>query len=292
LADQLCGAAGRQGEAASAIEEQLRLALEACAHRWPGVCVPEEAFVQHVAAHLPQAQPMDVGLEGMKLEDLYLALACGRGDQAALAAFENSFAEDLRVAHVRMGAKAPGLDDYLQTLRRKLFVEDPPRIWTYGGVGALRSWLRVAAVRTLLDMTRSKASSEVATPEEGFDRVPAAQDDPELAYLKVNYRHAFKEAFEEAAGALRPEARNVLRAHFVHGLNIDEIAAAHGVHRATAARRLAKAREDLLRDTRRILLARLSLSRDELASVMRLIESKLHVSVERLLQTGGQGEDL
>ena len=84
----------------------------------------------------------------------------------------------------------------------------------------------------------------------------------------------------------------MLRAHFVHGLNIDEIAAAHGVHRATAARRLAKAREDLLRDTRRILLARLSLSRDELASVMRLIESKLHVSVERLLQTRGQGEDL
>ncbi|MFW5740395.1 MAG: hypothetical protein ACOC1F_08510 [Myxococcota bacterium] len=30
------------------------------------------------------------------------------------------------------------------------------------------------------------------------------------------YRHAFREAFEEAAGALTPEARNVLRAHFVH----------------------------------------------------------------------------
>jgi RNA polymerase sigma-70 factor (ECF subfamily) len=287
LAERWLDAMGRTSGEIEVLEARLRAAVEASRLRWPGVSLAEEAFVDHLAALvLPGTDPGEA-LDAMQLEELYLACACGQGDRAALEAFDQRFSEDLRIAHVRMGGRAPGLEDYLQTIRRKLFAEQPPGILRYAGTGALRSWLRVTAVRVLLDMTRNMASREVATADNRFDAVPAAEDDPELAYLKVSYRHAFREAFEEAATGLSPEARNVLRAHFVHGLGIDEIAATHGIHRATAARRLAKAREDLLRDTRRILLARLSLSRDELASVMRLIESKLHVSMQRLLRTGG-----
>ena len=287
LAERWLDAMGGTGGDLEVLEARLRAAVEGARHRWPHVLLAENAFVDHVASHVPPGVEPGEALDGMELEDLYLTCACGHGDRAALEAFDQRFSEDLRIAHVRMGARAPGLEDYLQTIRRKLFAEQPPGILRYAGTGALRSWLRVTAVRVLLDMTRNMASREVATADNRFDAVPAAEDDPELAYLKVSYRHAFREAFEEAATGLSPEARNVLRAHFVHGLGIDEIAATHGIHRATAARRLAKAREDLLRDTRRILLVRLSLSRDELASVMRLIESKLHVSVQRLLRTGG-----
>jgi hypothetical protein len=43
------------------------------------------------------------------------------------------------------------------------------------------------------------------------------------------------------------------------------------------------AKATLLMETRRRLMAGLRLSRDELESVMRMIESQLHVSVLRLL---------
>lgn len=287
LTDRLQASSGRCADDAGEVERLLRSALEEARRRWPAVQVPDERFVDHVASRLPQDEGVEAALLGRRLEDSYLAMACASRDPAALKAFDREFSQDLHVAHSRLGNRAPGFDDFVQTLRRKLFVDEPPGILRFDGTGSLRSWLRVTAVRTLLDMTRSKSSTEVATRDEVFEGVPAAEDDPELAYLKVNYRHAFREAFEQAAQQLEPQARNVLRAHFVHGMTIDEIAASHGIHRATAARRLAGAREDLLRDTRRILLARLSLSRDELASVMRLIESRLHVTLQRLFETRG-----
>ena len=66
-------------------------------------------------------------------------------------------------------------------------------------------------------------------------------------------------------------------------MTIDEIAAAFGIHRATAARRVTSARDKLLADTRRRLLEKLSLESRELDSIFRLIESRLHISMGRLL---------
>ncbi|MBN1606671.1 MAG: transcriptional regulator, partial [Polyangiaceae bacterium] len=71
--------------------------------------------------------------------------------------------------------------------------------------------------------------------------------------------------------------------YYSAGLTIDEIAAAFGIHRATAARRVARARSALLAATRRELGERLRMSTAALKSVMRLIQSQLHASVRRLL---------
>lgn len=60
------------------------------------------------------------------------------------------------------------------------------------------------------------------------------------------------------------DERDLLRQHVLHGRTIDEIGAALGVHRGTAARRIARARETLLKGTRRRLMARLRVTRGEL----------------------------
>jgi RNA polymerase sigma-70 factor (ECF subfamily) len=66
-------------------------------------------------------------------------------------------------------------------------------------------------------------------------------------------------------------------------MSIDEIATAYGIHRATAARRVNRARDALLADTRRRMSERLRLNSKELDSVLGLVESRLHASVRRLL---------
>jgi RNA polymerase sigma-70 factor (ECF subfamily) len=81
------------------------------------------------------------------------------------------------------------------------------------------------------------------------------------------------------------EARDrvMLRQHFVDGLTIDELGPLYGVHRATAARWIASAKEDLMTRTRREFMARARLSPKEMASVMRMVQSRLEVTLARLM---------
>ena len=76
----------------------------------------------------------------------------------------------------------------------------------------------------------------------------------------------------------------MLRQHALDGLSIDQLAALHGVHRATAARQVHSARDAVLAGTRRELVRRLRLSPRELASMMRLIHSQLDLSLPRVLR--------
>jgi RNA polymerase sigma-70 factor (ECF subfamily) len=144
--------------------------------------------------------------------------------------------------------------------------------------------VRVVATRTLIELARATKDAESIDDEKNDGVLPltAPDDDPEMAYLKRRYAAEVKEAFEEAAGELGPEDRNVLREHYARGLSIDQIAAVRGVHRATAARRLVSARDSVLAGTRRILMTRLRLSRAELESVVRMVESRMHVTAERV----------
>lgn len=269
--------------------ETLLAAIEAawragCA-AWPGVELALEPFVAHLARHLDRSDPAGA-LRALHTDDLYLALACGRRDPSALLAFEQLCADDLRLALARVSGSERSVDDVRQAVWQRLFVGDDgerPKILEYSGQGRLKGWFRVVVVRALLDEQRREKVRPTPSDDDRFLGLRATERDPELEYLRRVYTHEFREAFERAARALEPEDRNALRAYYVKELTIDQIAAMLGLHRATAARRVAAARERLMAGTRRDLATRLQLSRGELESVMRLIESGLHVSMHRVL---------
>ncbi|MCA9656484.1 MAG: hypothetical protein H6712_33415 [Myxococcales bacterium] len=93
----------------------------------------------------------------------------------------------------------------------------------------------------------------------------------ELSYLRANDREAFARAFETATESLQTRERNLLRLNVVHGVSGTAIATMYGVHRATAKRWLAAARQTLLERTREELQRALGLDSEELRSVMGLI---------------------
>jgi RNA polymerase sigma-70 factor (ECF subfamily) len=175
------------------------------------------------------------------------------------------------------------IDEVKQRLLELLFVRagiSPPAIVGYSGRGALLSWLRSIAVRTAVPLLRA---SRRDAPVGAVVDLPAAGD-VELAYLKARYREPFRAALEESFGALTRRQRNLLRQHFLDGLGIDELGALHQVHRATAARWLAEARETLLRETRRQLAERLALEPDDLDGILQAVMSQLHVTLRRVLR--------
>jgi RNA polymerase sigma-70 factor (ECF subfamily) len=215
-------------------------------------------------------------------DDEQLARSCARDDASALAAFEARFSADLRRVHASARTTKVSLEDFLQGLRLKLFVARPPKILEYAATGPLRAWVRTVATRTLLDMARPAHLNERAT-DDALLEVPAPSDDPDLAYLKRLYGAATKAALRDAARTLSPEERNVLREHYARALSIDQIAALHGCHRATAARRIERARERLLGEVRVLLREKLGISERSLESVLRLVKSDLHVTLDRVL---------
>lgn len=269
------------------LEAQLAAALASARAAWPDVAVDDEAFIAHLAARVPEPADATAALGGLRVDDLYLACGCALGLPAAIAAFDRAFAADLDAAARRFRSEAG--DDIAQQVREKLLVGPSAKIADYAGLGFLQNWVRITTARAFVDATRRRRNDRTVSDSDALMAVADPDDDVELAYLKRHYRAEFKTAFAEATESLTSQQRNVLRQHLLAGLTIDQIGALYGVHRATAARRVAAAREALLSATRRKLGARLRVDRSELASIMRLIQSQLDVSFVRLLQSQSRG---
>lgn len=126
-----------------------------------------------------------------------------------------------------------------------------PRILGYSGKGPLGAWLRVVAVRSLVERRRRERTS-TSLEDEVSESVIGAND-PELELLKHTYKTELERALRTAFGALEPNARLLLVQHHKDGLSVDQLAALYGVHRATAARRVAAARDAFSREVRTVL---------------------------------------
>lgn len=258
---------------------------------WPDLALAPATFAAYLAARVPDGGDRVAALAAMAIEDLFLACACIVGDRRAISAFTERFVRVSVAAATRAKRGAAGSDDTLQAVLEKLLAprgELPPRLAEFTGQGGLRAWVRVTVVRASIDLERMQARRIVpeSTPPDFHLEDHATTSDPELDYLKRHYREEFREAFAAALAGLDARARNVLRHHMVDGLSIDQIGALYSVHRATAARWVAGGREALLVGTRAALRERLKLSEGEYASIMRLIDSMLEVSVQRLLSDG------
>lgn len=243
-----------------------------------------QAFADHVAQHHTRGPITRSG-------DLLLAFACAEGDPRALRIFEDRYRDDVKRAARRH--RATGIDpaDVYQEVARRAFGPTanalgdprPGKIAEYSGQGDLRSWVRVVATRIALDLARARRSSERPTDDTAFARLADSEDGPELAYFKQRYRAELRAAIEDGAKRLSDEERTALREHYVDGLSIDEVASRHGVHRATAARRIARARDAMSRFVQAVLVERHGLSGLDLGSIMRLVRSQLSITMERLL---------
>jgi RNA polymerase sigma-70 factor, ECF subfamily len=301
LAEAMIGAAARSAEALREVRDLEAIAEELVARAraaWPRITLDAKVFVAHVAARIddaiardgddaaPSAEDIAEALTEVHAPDLWLALACGRGHKAAIAELDRQLIPVVEGALARMRDKV-SIEDVAQVLREKLLVPREgaaPKILDYSGRGPLGGWMRIAAVRTALSLTRhgDAAGMQPVTREALLD-VPAVAPDPELDHLRRRYARDFKEAFEAALGELTAQERNLLRLSLVDQLSIDEIGAVFGIHRATAARRVARAREVVQERTRKIMTERLNLGSGDLRSIMLYIRSHLDLSIQRLL---------
>ncbi len=268
------------------LDEELETMVAAALEARGQLSVTPEGLMEHVA-RVAGVKTEPGALGSLKAGDLYLARACADGEDKALTIFDAEYGRDIDLAIARSGNVNLSKDEFRQLLRDKLFVprgSKPPKVADYAGRGDLRSWVRVTALRMIVDIVRQKnAGKEIPVESEMLGAMPSPNEDPELDYIQRVYKSEFRDALQTAFGNLTPRERNLLRHQVIHGLNIDQVGAIYRVHRTTAFRWIEKARKSLLRETRSSLMSRLRVGSGEFMSIMRVVQGDLDVSVRRLL---------
>ncbi|MFV8754189.1 sigma-70 family RNA polymerase sigma factor [Nannocystaceae bacterium ST9] len=254
----------------------------------------EAGFLTWVAGRLDEGEIAD-RLAALEPADLALAFACRAGDPRAHELFEQRCIAPLDPVLARIDPDPGFVDEIKQLTRTKLLVhtpERPAKIDDYLGRGRLAAWVRVVAVREAFsELRRDRHGRARDHDEDLLTELAAEQTGPELAALKGHFGAALREAFEQSLAELAHEQRNLLRLHYLHGLTIDQLGALARIHRASAARRIARARERLLAGIRRRLRLGLGLEAGEFEELIRLVESRIDLSFDRLLADADHSAD-
>ena len=242
---------------------------------------PSAADEAQLRAYVLERSGQPETLDHARLEELALCYACVARDATAVARFDATYLARVPSFVRRIDSNPSFADEVQQILRERLFAGAEPKLRSYAAKGSLEGWVRVSATRVALELKRKDRQ-----PHDPGEMVYQLLDVPELDHIKRRYAGELGRAFGRALSNLGDRERTVLSLHLVDGLNIDRIGQLLDVHRATAARWIKDAREQLYDDTRAQLQEELRVSADEFASLARLVQSQLEVSVIRILNEG------
>jgi RNA polymerase sigma-70 factor, ECF subfamily len=265
---------------ASLLADRLAQARDA----WPAFAVEPARFAAEVARRLGDDATLE-RLEAMKAGDVYLAIACTDGDATAIAACAAILEKEVEHASHRTSATAAVAAEIAGNLRRVVFVDEPQRpaaIREYTGRGDLRSYFRVMAIRDLIRAVAKQRREVPGATDDLLARIVPAQD-PELSFLREQFRDVVDDALRAAIGSLDDRSRALLRYQLVDGWSLDQVGRAYDVHRATVSRWMTAIRRDLGERIRAELAARLHVAVDEVESIVRLVRSRVDISLDRVL---------
>jgi RNA polymerase sigma-70 factor (ECF subfamily) len=283
LADVYIGALRSQGLQAArrdrpALEHLLEAAIRDACERWPRVQLDAKSLVATLPRHT--GNPTAAALRKLRVDDLLLVGACLSGDGEAWRYFERDF-----LAPLERRLESEVYD----RLRRAVVAPGPGReslLWSYSGRARISTWLygiaRLKTHEARRENRRRESLSAVETAEESHAPC-TAEADPELAFLRRHFSAELKAAVRETLRSLPPDERGLLREHLLQHRSVDDIGARHGIHRATAARRLARIRRQLSEHVHDALHTRLGLTPREASKLRELVQDQLDLSITRLL---------
>lgn len=290
--EPLCGMLPRAQRCydSAAVENETKLRATELAARavamHPSLSGSTDAF----AEHLLSLDDGDTSIEDVRAGDLYIAWCCTQGCSSALEHFWTSCVPTARRAAFSVTKNEDLAEDVVQDVLQNLIVgtaDKPGSLASYQGRSKLDRWLRSVTVRAALSASRKSSKMAATEDEDSLMQVPDVDDDPELALLKETSSEMVETALRDALRELDSETRLVLQQHLIDGLTIDQLASIYRIHRATAARRIAKAREALLSATRQKLRSAVQMTGGDLDSLINFAQSRVKLSLRWFSATQG-----
>lgn len=264
----------------ASIEDQLAAARAV----WPDLAIAPARFAAELARRLGSELSPEL-VESIRADEVYFAIACEDGMPAAIAHLESNYLREVEIAAAKLRATPDQAAEMRGRLRGILFGSEPGRaaaIASFSGRGDLRGYLRVIATRELIRAINRGRKEVPLDVDVMLDRLGIASD-PDIDLMRRRYGDDVAAALRTSLVALDDRGRALLRYYLIDGWNIERIGEVYGVHRATVARWLVTAREAIGDRIRAELATRLALPLDEVSSIVRLVQSRIEVSFERLL---------
>lgn len=232
-------------------------------------------------------------LASLRSDELCLAIACEKGDEAAWRRFESEYRSSMQGAARSLTRDDPEAEDLIQFVFGELYgirMDGDRRLSKlahYSGRGSLGGWLRAVIYQAFIDRKRQTSRFEQVEEVEEFDRMPNAgalsapvvqPDDIEDARLRRATEQALEQAFAEA----EPRDRLLLNHYYFDDLTLREIGVMMGVHEATISRWLARAQREVRRRTEEILQNSYGMRRAEVAECLQ-IAARTELDVRKLV---------
>ena len=261
----------------AAIESAHRAAREA----WPDIVVAPARFAAELRRRVADLDA--ARLAALCTSDIYLAIAGLDGDARAATVLERDFLVEADHAARKLRATDDQAAELRGHLRTILFTAESTRragLAEFTGRGDLRGYIRVIATRELIRVV-NRGRKELPI-EPMLDKLQIDHA-PELGVLRARYGAAIGEALRAALDTLGDRDRALLRYSLVDGWSVDQVGERYNVHRSTAARWLAAARDTLGEAIRHEVATRLAIDVDEVDSIIAVVRSRIDVSLERIL---------
>jgi RNA polymerase sigma-70 factor len=238
----------------------------------------------------------DVGefLSSLNCEDLCLAVACAKGDEAAWEDFYRDYRGYLigisRSMTQDSGAAEQLADSTFADLYglRESGGSRVSKFSFYSGRGSLRGWLRAVVFQLSADQHRQTSRFVQTEEPEEMDRLaraatPEKRASAETDFIHQRYRTAVSDSLRKGIQRLEPRDRLLLAYYYSDEMTLREIGKLFEVHEATVSRWLAKVQKKLRKLVEKSLEKEHRFNRREAAEAMQLAAEGIDISVREYL---------
>lgn len=282
-------------------ETELAVALHASAKKYLAAMI--EQTIGNPGPTTEARQAVADYFTSLNCDDLCLAVACARGDEAAWADFYRDYRSYLvniaRTMTQDAGAAEQLADSTfaeLYGLRESAGVR-VSKFSFYSGRGSLRGWLRAVVFQLSADQHRQTSRLVQTEEPEDIDRLASAEAAerhvvPEVSFVNERYRLAVADALRRAIQELEARERLLLAYYYYEEMTLREIGQLFDVHEATISRWLTKVQKRLRKLVEKSLTRDHRFNRREVAEAIALAAEEMNHSVrEYLFDSTDRAED-
>jgi len=230
-------------------------------------------------------------LSSLNADDLCLATACAKGDDAAWEDFFREYRSYLVSVARTMTQDAGAAEQLADSTFAELYGlresggARVSKFSFYSGRGSLRGWLRAVVFQLSADHHRQSSRLVQTEEPEDMDRLAQAADKParrpasDLEFVRDKYRDGVAQALRKAMAELESRERLLLAYYYYDEMTLRQIGQLFDVHEATISRWLTKVQKRVRKLVEKGLARDQRFNRREIAEAVALAAEQMDINV-------------